>query len=282
MFPTKMFRKFKRIIEKQTKLETDAAPVDDDHTLSTQNVRKQDIGNTNVVIEEISSNTLENVHNDNEHQIIPIARNSSVGRINESNNNLALQMQNIQGQNVYQFSNCNSLHFGPVVINNAVSQNNKHPAESPVPETTRRIPRRKIKTTSIDGEHEDRFKSQRSSHIITKLILHIFLFSAMMKCDDALEPETMMIIAENLGKGWRDVIRQLGFSDGKIEQLYEENLVKGIKEVIYQFLLDWCQRDENANLGAISRLLWQHHWEVVFFLKEHWKAKRSKHSGSEE
>lgn len=96
----------------------------------------------------------------------------------------------------------------------------------------------------------------------------------MMKCNDPLEYTEMNIIAENLGQGWRDVIRELGFSDGKIEQLHEENTVKGIKEVIYQFLLDWTERDENATIGAITTLLWRNHWEVVYLLKAHWKTKK--------
>lgn len=105
--------------------------------------------------------------------------------------------------------------------------------------------------------------------------------SEMMRCDDPLEYETMSIISGNLGKGWRDVIRELGFVDGKIEQLHEENYVKGIKEVIYQFLLDWSQSDEKATLGRISTLLWREHWEVVYLLKEYWKLNRIKMSGSE-
>lgn len=104
----------------------------------------------------------------------------------------------------------------------------------------------------------------------------------MMKCNDPLEFAEMNIIAENLGQGWRNVIRELGFSDGKIEQLHEENAVKGIKEVIYQFLKDWSERDENATIGSISTLLWRDHWEVVYLMKEHWKAnKRSEKSGSD-
>lgn len=108
-----------------------------------------------------------------------------------------------------------------------------------------------------------------------------FSLPEMMRSDDPLEYNTMNIIAENLGQGWRDIIRQLGFLDGKIEQLHEENYVKGIKEVIYQFLLDWSQSDENATLGRISTLLWRDHWEVVYLLRDYYKANRMKSSASE-
>lgn len=96
----------------------------------------------------------------------------------------------------------------------------------------------------------------------------------MMKCDDLLEFPTMNIIAENLGEGWRNVIRQLGFNDGRIEQMMEDHHIKGIREVIYQFLLEWNESSENATLGFISTLLWQDHREVVYLLKEYWKVNR--------
>lgn len=103
----------------------------------------------------------------------------------------------------------------------------------------------------------------------------------MMRCDDRLDPDTMNIIAENLGEGWRNVIRQLGFLDGRIEQMHEDHHIKGIREVIYQFLREWNESDENATLGTIATLLWKDHWEVVYLLKEHWKASRQKNGDSE-
>lgn len=103
----------------------------------------------------------------------------------------------------------------------------------------------------------------------------------MMKSTEPLEFEEMNVIAENLGEDWRDLIRQLGFSEGKLEQLEEENRIKGIKEVIYQFLLDWKQRNgEEATLGFITTLLWRHqyHWRVVQLMKENWKAQQKQQS----
>lgn len=103
----------------------------------------------------------------------------------------------------------------------------------------------------------------------------------MIKCDDRLERETMNIIAENLGEGWRNVIRELGFSDGRIDQMVEDHHIKGVREVIYQFLRDWNESVENATLGNISKILWKDHWEVVYLLKEYWKASRQKNGNSE-
>lgn len=95
----------------------------------------------------------------------------------------------------------------------------------------------------------------------------------MMKSTEELSHRSMDVISTHLGEGWRDVVRQLHFSDGQIEQMYEENYAKGIKEVIYQFLLDYSRNDDDANLGHISRLLWRSgHRECVYILKEYWKS----------
>lgn len=95
----------------------------------------------------------------------------------------------------------------------------------------------------------------------------------MMKSTEELSHRTMDVISTHLGEGWRDVVRQLGFSDGQIGQLYEENYAKGIKEVIYQFLLDYSRNDDDASLGHISRLLWRSgQRECVYILKEYWKS----------
>lgn len=94
----------------------------------------------------------------------------------------------------------------------------------------------------------------------------------MMKCTNPLNHRTMDIISTELGVGWRDVIRHLGFSDGRIEQMHEENHIKGIKEVIYQFLLEFHRNDDNANLGYLTTLLWKcEQKETVYILKEYWK-----------
>lgn len=95
----------------------------------------------------------------------------------------------------------------------------------------------------------------------------------MMKSIEELTHKSMNIVATHLGEGWRDVVRHLGFSDGQIEQMYEENHAKGIKEVIYQFLLDYSRNEDDASLGHLSRVLWKcGNRECVYILKEHWKC----------
>lgn len=85
----------------------------------------------------------------------------------------------------------------------------------------------------------------------------------------------MDIVSTHLGEGWRDVIRLLGFSEGQIEQLFEDNYARGIKEVIYGFLLDYSRNDEQASVGHLTRLLWKTgRRECVVILKEYWKGAR--------
>lgn len=260
-----MLRKLKKIIERP-KLEKDAVSIDDRRTSS--------IANSTMLIEPMANHQANEIVPRHDSLIHPVGRSDNVA-IPSGHIMNAVQMQNIQNQSVYQFSNCTSLHFGTVLISGARNDSGGRSASKlAVTEAIldQRTPKKRIKTTSIDGEPRHNFCYVNL--ILICLCLFFYVVAAMMKCNDALEYTEMNIIAENLGQGWRDVIRELGFSDGKIEQLHEENTVKGIKEVIYQFLLDWTERDENATIGAITTLLWRNHWEVVYLLKAHWKTKK--------
>lgn len=94
----------------------------------------------------------------------------------------------------------------------------------------------------------------------------------MMGCDDQLDNDARYIIAENLGENWRNVFRGFGYSNGRIEQMFVNYIAEGLAEVIYQLLLDWNEKNENATLGCISILLWKEHREVVVLLKQWWKV----------
>lgn len=96
----------------------------------------------------------------------------------------------------------------------------------------------------------------------------------MMKSSEPLSHRPIDVVATHLGEGWRDIVRQLGFTDGQIEQMMEDHYVKGVKEVIYQFLLDFKRNDDNATIGYITRLLWKNgRRECVYQLKdEFWKG----------
>lgn len=99
----------------------------------------------------------------------------------------------------------------------------------------------------------------------------------MMRSSECLKHRHIDIVSTHLGEGWRDIIRHLGFSDGQIEQLYEDNHARGIKEVIYVFLLDYSRNDAQASVGYLTRLLWKlGRRECVYLLKEYWKMTQNR------
>lgn len=53
----------------------------------------------------------------------------------------------------------------------------------------------------------------------------------LMGDNNPITREIMLFVSTHVGEGWRDIGRELDYSDGQIEQLYEENINKGIKEV---------------------------------------------------
>ncbi|XP_059614350.1 protein immune deficiency [Phlebotomus argentipes] len=175
--------------------------------------------------------------------LLPVASTSR-----ERKNQLDVtQVNNTQACNVFQFSNVNNLHIGSVY--NISTEPGRISPRQRSGQSGERIYR---KTPSID---------------------------AMMKSQEKLEHEHIEIIATHLGEDWRNVARDLGYSQGQIDQLMEDNHISGVKEVIYQMILGWTQEDTTATLGRITEVLWRRrpHQEVVYYLKEYWKkANRAK------
>lgn len=97
----------------------------------------------------------------------------------------------------------------------------------------------------------------------------------MMQSNDRLESDAMNIISTNLGKNWKNFIRQLGYTDARIDQLLITHLNR-VSEVIYQCLRDWNESTANATLGCISTLLWkEEHWNVVHLLENYLMERNS-------
>ncbi|KAJ8923653.1 hypothetical protein NQ315_010233 [Exocentrus adspersus] len=80
----------------------------------------------------------------------------------------------------------------------------------------------------------------------------------------ALTTDDLLFVATHMNVNWRDVARALKFSDGQIDQFHSEYKECGLKEVIYQFLLDWCQNEpKEATVGNLASLLWHHNQRDV-------------------
>lgn len=147
-----MLRKLKKIIEKQqsSRLRKDAAPVTVENASKNQSTSNSHSSSES--IEEISTPQASESNANTENQITPL-RGTQVGisAPNHAINNLLPhhQFQNVQAQNMYQFNNCQGLHFGPTLINNDLS----NIAGTSQAVSVKRVPKRKVKTTSIDGKY---------------------------------------------------------------------------------------------------------------------------------
>jgi len=70
--------------------------------------------------------------------------------------------------------------------------------------------------------------------------------------------ENISFISAHVNEQWRETARTLHYSPGQISQFYENHSRSGLKEVIYQFLLDWIQNEvDAATVGKLSNALWK-------------------------
>lgn len=152
-----MLRKIKKILERPqvSKLEKDAADIDD---------RRSPTANSDIIkvmpLPLVNNSYSSEVITSQNNNVLPVIGSNAIPIPNGQvmNNNLALQMQNVQNQSVYQFSNCTSLHFGPVVINGGggmvvtTPHNDSQSSQAMIGGPCKRMPKKKIKTTSIEGE----------------------------------------------------------------------------------------------------------------------------------
>lgn len=64
------------------------------------------------------------------------------------------------------------------------------------------------------------------------------------------------MVADNIGKEWMQLARQLGLQDSDIDGLNVDHRHLGIREVAYQMLRDWRERrGPEAKMQALARAL---------------------------
>ncbi|XP_050326374.1 protein immune deficiency [Bactrocera neohumeralis] len=263
------------------RLETDALPVDEPEELpiSNNNTPTPSTELTESVVRELSApnyNSVEAANNTSAFES-ETGLNSQTGAVALQSNSNALtptspgalapatmntmNVHNAQQQMVMQFSNIKQLHFGSVYNFNSnisgIATNNTRKSgktdepnspsgSSGVDNTKRQLPR---KTTSI---------------------------VAMMQSREEPNHRILETISTHLGEGWKHVMRELGLSEGQIEQaVIDHQMHGGIKEVIYQLLLQWIHdADDNvATLGHITSLLWElNHRDCVQRMKLVYKS----------
>lgn len=88
----------------------------------------------------------------------------------------------------------------------------------------------------------------------------------LMTNSDTVTTKDIMFVSANIGEGWRNLFRMLNYIEAQIDQFYETHIQKGIKEVIYQILLDWIQNEaDNATMSNLTNALWNSdHKDVVY------------------
>lgn len=97
----------------------------------------------------------------------------------------------------------------------------------------------------------------------------------MSKSKLPLDEEAIDIISTHFGRSWKAFAREISFSEGQIDQFWEDNYVRGIKEVVYQMLLEW-KRSKSPTFGKTVKVLWKRgNKEIVKILEtEYWLTKK--------
>nr|CAH7739153.1 unnamed protein product [Callosobruchus chinensis] len=90
---------------------------------------------------------------------------------------------------------------------------------------------------------------------------HIEETSAIRNLFSSREPvsrDDLLFVSSHVNGTWQDVGRALNYSEGQLEQLVLDHSSYGVKEVIYQMLLDWMQNEPSrATKGNLSKVLWE-------------------------
>jgi len=94
-------------------------------------------------------------------------------------------------------------------------------------------------------------------NIDKKIIRKTDAICKLLERSDPVTKEIISFVSEHIGKNWKVAARALGYSDGQLYQFEENNNLKGIREVVYQILLDWIQnKPEEAKVGVLFSTLW--------------------------
>ncbi|XP_037950214.1 protein immune deficiency [Teleopsis dalmanni] len=255
----------------EIKLETDAVPVDEDDNDNVPQI--QSANSTPTASAELTESVVRELSDPNYNssdigQIVPTTQNALVEQNSLATmpNTLAptmntMNVHNAQQQLVMQFSNVNKLHFGSVYNFNGNTNNANNPRKLSVDESGA--------TMSSSADSGKRQTPRKTTSVVV-----------MMQSQEEPNHRILDTIATHLGEGWKQVMRELGLSDGQIEQaIIDHQMHGGIKEVIYQLLLQWQRNADDGcgTLGRITALLWElNHRDCVLRMKLVWKQESTR------
>ncbi|KAH8407444.1 hypothetical protein KR222_001266 [Zaprionus bogoriensis] len=225
---------------------------------------------TESVLRELSDpnyNSMDVVHS------AQIPGSALVSSSSSSNNNNTMNTMNVhsaQQQVVMNFSNASNLHFGSVYnFNQNLSACSSRKNSTATSTGTGNSATEEL-ASPTDGK---RHLPRKTVSIVT-----------MMQSQEEPDPRLLDAVATHLGEGWKHVMRELGHSEGQIEQAIIDHQMHGnIKEVIFQLLLQWVRGadDSVATVGRLTTLLWEtQHRECVQRMKLVWKALEKRKTSS--
>ncbi|EDW62178.1 protein immune deficiency [Drosophila virilis] len=196
-----------------------------------------------------------------------LVNGSSSGSSSGNNNNTmnTMNVHSAQQQVVMNFSNASNLHFGSVYNfnQNLSACSSRKGSTSTTEEVASAIP-------PADGKR----------HVPRKTVSIVAMMQSQQEPDERL----LDTVATHLGEGWKHIMRELGHSEGQIEQAIIDHQMHGnIKEVIYQLLLMWVRGADDgvATVGRLTTLLWEsQHRECVQRMKLVWKALEKRKTSS--
>lgn len=188
------------------------------------------------------------------------------------NMNNSLAVKNVEVQNNYNFSQISGLHIGNVNFHQANEVSNCAPETSG---TKASIAPKIQKSKSIKGKCVN---NQFEKKTIFDISLQKKKNTELLDSEEPLDRKVLHILSRHMGSGWRFTLRQLGFTDAEIHHKCERfiNLMNGVDEIIYQFLLEWSRNDDDATVGKLCTFLWKNRErECVCQLKNHLKIERA-------
>ncbi|EDW01859.1 protein immune deficiency [Drosophila grimshawi] len=250
------------------RLETDALPISEEDNNSgalslASNTPTPSADLTESVLRELSD------PNYNSMDVVQSAQIPGSALANNSNNNTmnTMNVHSAQQQVVMNFSNASNLHFGSVYnFNQSLSACSSRKGSTSTTEEVAGA----ILPTSLEGKR----------HVPRKTVSIV----AMMQSQQEPDHRLLDTVATHLGEGWKQVMRELGHSEGQIEQAIIDHQMHGnIKEVIYQLLLQWVRGADDgvATVGRLTTLLWEtQHRECVQRMKLVWKALEKRKTSS--
>lgn len=201
------------------RLETDALPVED-HDQDNNSGALSLPSNTPTASADLTESVLRELSDPNYNSMdvvhsAQIPGGALVNSSSSSNSNNTMNTMNVhsaQQQVVMNFSNASNLHFGSVYNFNQ----NLAACSS------------RIGSTSATEELASPTDGKRN---LTRKTVTIV---TMMQSRDEPDPRLLDAVATHLGEGWKQVMRDLGHSEGQIEQAIIDHQMHGnIKEVSY-------------------------------------------------